>query len=94
MREQAWAVAGHLFVTSPVEDVEHCCRARVYRVQGFRLERVMLAGGLAFEIESEMYNVAVMKLLHRLETYLGGRAQRVSMNLRPCVREGTWTLEN
>ena len=35
-RKQAWSVAGHIFVTSPVEDAEHCCRARVYRVQGLR----------------------------------------------------------
>ena len=95
MREQAWSVAGHIFVTAPVEDTEQCCRARVFRLQGSRLERVVLPGGLGFEIEAETYRGAALKLVHRLEAYLGGRGKLLtSMNLRALVREGTWTLGN
>lgn len=93
-REQAWSVAGHIFVTSPVNDAERCCRARVYRVDGYRLERVTLPGGLGFEVQADTYRAAALKVLHRLETYLGARGQPVSMNLQRFVRGGTWTLKN
>lgn len=93
-REQAWSVSGHILVTSPVDDAAHGCRARVFRVEEFRLERVVLVGGFAFENEGETHKEAALKLVHRLEAYLGGRGQLVSMNLQPLVRAGTWTLES
>jgi len=93
MREQAWSIAGHIFVTMPVDDTEQCCRVRVYRRQGRRLERVVLPGGLGFEVEDDTYRAAVLKLVHRLERYFGEHAESLpSINLRPLVREGTWTL--
>lgn len=85
-------MAGLIFVTSPVDDTEECCRSCAYRLEGRRLERVVLAGGYGFEAEADTYPRAAVKLVRRLETYLGGSATLVPFNGRALVYEGTWTL--